>query len=136
MKLLRWPYDIEKYYINFFKLKRVPLSSTQTLSAQQISATQGPHLFSPRNPSVQHTKSVSSTQTSVQPKKLLTFFILNRLFYDEVTGVLNWCLLCWSLGLKRSGSFVLNWCVELTGVWNWGRPVNSKEFPIFADFIF
>ena len=48
----------------------------------------------------------------------------------------NWGVLVWSwgvcgtegfLGLKRSGPFVWNWCVELRGVWNWGDPT----LPIF-----
>ena len=35
-------------------LKRVLLSSTQTRSVQHIGSTQGPHLLSTQNPSVQH----------------------------------------------------------------------------------
>ena len=38
----------------------VPLSSTQTPSNQHISSTQGPHLLSARNPSVQDQKPLSS----------------------------------------------------------------------------
>ena len=47
---------------HFLIEKRVPLSSTQTPSVQHISSTFGPHLFSPKNPSVPHQKPVSSTQ--------------------------------------------------------------------------
>ena len=47
-----------------FKI-RVPLSSTQTPSVQQISSIQGPHLFGSQNPSVQHQKPLSSTLKSL-----------------------------------------------------------------------
>ena len=48
---------------NRLVLEWVPLSSTQTPSVQHISSTFGPHLFSPKNPSVPHQKPLSSTQT-------------------------------------------------------------------------
>ena len=88
---------------------RVLLSCTQTPSVQHIGSTQGPRLFSTQNLSVQHLKPVSSTP---KPPQFNTVFVWGGF----------WCWTEGFWGLKRTGPFVWNWCVELRGVWNWGGP--------------
>ena len=46
-------------------LESTPQFHTDPLSSQ-IGSTQGPHLFSTQNPSIQHQKPLSSTHLSVQ----------------------------------------------------------------------
>ena len=90
-KTLCLSFDINFGTITFI---RVPLSSTQTPSVQHISSTFGPHLFSPKNPSVPHQKPLSSTPTqfntknpSVPHKKALYKRALQLLFFGvELRG--------------------------------------------------
>ena len=125
-----------KYPISLYKLNsglpqfHTPLSSTHQFH------TEGPILFSPKNPSgpptsVPHQKPLSSTHPpqfytknpSVPHRKPLS---------STPKGALNWGVLGVELrgvfrGLKTSCSFVWDWCVELRGVWNWGRPVVNNR---------
>ena len=67
------------------------------------------------------------------------FYVLNWRFLVLNCGVLcvelthfSWsdAFLCWTdkfLGLKSSAPFVLNWCVEMTSVLNWGGPGNNER---------
>ena len=87
-------------------------------SLRQISSTPGPFLFSPENPSVQHVKSVCSTNLSVQYKKpsiqhKKASFQHTDAFYD-----LNWRF------------FVLHWPFF---VWNWGILGAEKEWPFCVE---
>ena len=108
--------------------------------------------FNTRAAPFHHPKFVSSTQktvTSTHPSVELnpqfhTLRVMQLMFCIEhvcveLTGVLNWRFLLWTngcveltlflcstdgfCGLKRSGPFVLNWCVHLTGVLNRGGPL-------------
>ena len=85
-------------------------------------STQGPHLFSPRNPSVQHTKSVSSTHPSVEHQKTINSTlwgvsstsnkpaVQHQKSWSGGYLVLNWRV-CWA-----GAFYVLNWriCFEMT----------------------
>ena len=81
------------FYPKIFLLwKGILLSSTHTPSVQHIGSTQGPHLFSTRNPSVPHQNPLSSTPKTPQ----------------------NWRV-CWTEECVELRAF----CVKLRGVWNW-----------------
>ena len=102
---------------------KVPLNSIQTSSVQHIGSTQGSHLFSTLNPSVQHKNQkgvlnrgvlvwnwgVCGTEGFVELRDLLNWGVFRS--WTEGFRVWNWGV----FGLKRSGPFIWNWCVELRG---------------------
>ena len=106
-------------------------------SVRHISSTHESHLFSTQNPSVQH-----------QNVEVNTRYVELRVFWCWTEGCAElkgfWCgihdFLCWTdecvelrlfllnlriLGAEKEWPFLLNWCVELRMVWNWGGPVKS-----------
>ena len=98
-------------------IKRVPLSSTKTPSVQHISSTSGPHLFSPKNPSVPPQKPLG-WNWGVFGVELREVEL--RGFWCGTEGF--WCGTVGFWELKRSGPFVWNWCVELRRFWDWVGP--------------
>ena len=110
---------------------RVPLSSTQTPSVQQLGSTQRPHQkrlnstpktpqFNKQTPSVQQQKLISSNPFSSTPKTLQFYTVF-------VWGV------CWS-----EGFLMWNWgaCwTEGSLVWNWGISGAEKEWPFCVELM-
>ena len=104
-KTLKWTFTPLTDTLNKFSIKSV-LQAWYNLwgvlsNSTHLFNTKKPFLLSPKNPSVQHLKLLSSTPKNRQ--------------YVELNGF--WC---WTEGfwlLKRCGL-----CVELRGsVWNWGH---------------
>ena len=98
-----------------------PLSSTHQFN------TKWPLVFSPRNPSVQHQKPLSSTNPSVQYQKPLSSTHPSI----QHTPVKLRCVLNWG-GCGIEGCYELRGCwtegsVELKGFWCWAQEILGAE---------
>ena len=111
--------------------KKVTRSSTQTLSVQHVGSTQGPHLFSTQNLSVEHQKLLSSTPKSLSstPKPLSstpktphfnTVFVWG-VCWTEGVSVLIWVV--FGVDLRRFWCETEGCWTERFFVWNWGTLV-------------
>ena len=118
--------------MNGLTTSRVP-HKDHTFSAPKI------FQFTTRNPSVQHLNQCvelrgfwCGTEGCVEVKDCWC----GTERYVELRGMLNWGFFVWNwgiLGLKRSGAFVSNWCVELRGCETEGtpwRPAGCPEIPV------
>ena len=121
------------FYPKIFLLwKGILLSSTHTPSVQHIGSTQGPHLFSTRNPSVPHQNPLSSTPKTPQNWRVCWTeeCVELRAFCVKLRGVWNWRVFgveLWNFWCWTERFLVWNWgrwiwgvCgVDLRAVWNW-----------------
>ena len=127
---------------------KTPQFNTKNLSVQHqklLSSTPKTPHFNTKNPSVRPSVFWCGTEGGGSEGFVVWiwglcgtegFLVLNReVFGVDLRGF--WCGTQGFQGLKRSGSFVWNCCVEPRGVWNWGGPEGTVliEIQIFGLII-